>query len=280
MMSATMRRCRLGPTALVATLLAMAGEIATPSIAWADPVPAVFLGTWSPDCANKQAARIILEPATVTIVLNGKNRAYTGIEVSRTWMGGAKATGDKAWLLTSKGPGQPLEFVVAPQSNQFSALVLEEGHPDYGRGIRHLFGPRFQRCTTGDKRAQEAGGSMIAGNPSPAKKGKSAGTRQLDVPIQEQAGDGQAANCVSSAVTGLKADGDGFLAVRSGPGSQYRKIDELRLDEIVIVFEYRGKWAGIVYRTQNVRCSSKTKRPVTYERKGWVHTNWLKHIAG
>jgi hypothetical protein len=48
----------------------------------------------------------------------------------------------------------------------------------------------------------------------------------LGVPVLEQCGDGQAANCWSAMVSGLKADGDGFLAVRSGPGSKYRKIDE------------------------------------------------------
>ena len=37
----------------------------------------------------------------------------------------------------------------------------------------------------------------------------------LDVPITEEAGDGQMANCTSSVVTGLPPDGDGFLA--SGP---------------------------------------------------------------
>jgi hypothetical protein len=102
----------------------------------------------------------------------------------------------------------------------------------------------------------------------------------LDVPVLEEGGDGQAANCASSMVSGLKADGDGFLAVRSGPGSQYRKIDELHNGEIVIVFDNRGKWAGVVYRTSNVECSSTETHPVTYKKRGWVHTDWLKDVAG
>ena len=105
-------------------------------------------------------------------------------------------------------------------------------------------------------------------------------TDDLDVPILEHAGDGQMANCMSSMVSGLQADGDGFLAVRSGPGTQHQKIDELHNGDIVIIFESRGEWAGVVYRTSNVRCSSTTTRPVTYEKKGWVHTNWLKPVAG
>jgi hypothetical protein len=71
----------------------------------------------------------------------------------------------------------------------------------------------------------------------------------LDVPVTEEAGDGQMANCASAMVSGLNANGDGFLAVRSGPGSQYRKIDELHDGETVLDFDRHGKWAGIVYRS-------------------------------
>lgn len=105
-------------------------------------------------------------------------------------------------------------------------------------------------------------------------------TKDLDVPIMEYGGDGQAANCASSVVTGLKASGDGFLAVRSGPGSRYRKLDELHNGEVVIVYEVRGKWAGVVYRTKATTCSATKTHPITYERKGWVHTNWLRQLAG
>jgi hypothetical protein len=102
----------------------------------------------------------------------------------------------------------------------------------------------------------------------------------LDVPVLEQGGDGQAANCWSAMVSGLKADGDGFLAVRSGPGSQYPKIDELHNGEIVIVFQNRCKWAGVVYRTPNATCHSTKTHPVPYEKKGWIRTDWLKDVAG
>ncbi len=102
----------------------------------------------------------------------------------------------------------------------------------------------------------------------------------LDVPVMETGGDGQMANCASSRVAGLKAGGDGFLAVRSGPGSDYRKLDELHNGDVVIVFEMRGKWAGIVYRTPAVDCSSAATRPVAYPNKGWVHSNWLAELAG
>lgn len=79
---------------------------------------------------------------------------------------------------------------------------------------------------------------------------------------------------------GVKSGGDGFLAVRSGPGSQFRKLDELHNGEVVVVFENRGDWAGIVYRTPNFKCSSTKTRAVSYRNKGWVHSRWLKPLAG
>lgn len=103
---------------------------------------------------------------------------------------------------------------------------------------------------------------------------------ELAVPILEEGGDGQAANCASSVVGGLPRGRDGFLAVRSGPGADYAKLAELKNGETVIVFQTRGEWAGIVYRTQNVTCSSKSTRPIAYDRKGWVNTKWLKPLAG
>jgi len=102
----------------------------------------------------------------------------------------------------------------------------------------------------------------------------------LDVPIIEKGGDGQASNCSASMVSGLKPGPDGFLAVRSGPGSQYRKLAELRNGEIVNVFAAQGHWVGVVYRTANIRCDARRDRPVTHPNKGWVHEKWLQPYAG
>lgn len=103
---------------------------------------------------------------------------------------------------------------------------------------------------------------------------------KLDVPVMEQRGDGQMANCTGSVVAGLDPRGDGFLAVRSGPGTQYRKIGELHNGDEVTVFDQKGDWAGIVWSEPSVTCSSTKTRPVPYRNKGWVHRKWLKHVAG
>ena len=89
--------------------------------------------------------------------------------------------------------------------------------------------------------------------------------QQLDVAIVADCVPGQAACYATSRVAGLKSGGDGFLAVRTGPGSDFRKIDELYNGDVVEVIEFAGKWRGVRYRDG---------------RLGWVHSNWLRDLAG
>lgn len=91
----------------------------------------------------------------------------------------------------------------------------------------------------------------------------------LDVPIIEPAGDGQMANCSTSTVSGLKPGPDAILAVRSGPGSQYRKLDELHNGEVVTVFEDRGGWADrLPYRECALRCTESPPGDISKEGLG------------
>lgn len=105
---------------------------------------------------------------------------------------------------------------------------------------------------------------------------------KLDVPIMEEGNDGvDLPTCSGSIVVGLDPNGDGFLAVRSGPGSQYRKLAELQNGDRVAVFDHKGDWAGVVYgELLDDECISTKTRPVRNSKKGWVHTNWLRHEAG
>ena len=182
------------------------------------------------------------------------------------------------WIWRDTGNGYQLTrapsikevFGIDPRDVKFSAgriaVTMTVPKPD---------DPRC--CPTGKRKFSL---SIEGSSQSDSKSAATTKPKELDVPVLEQGGDGQMANCASSMVTGLKAYGDGFLAVRSGPGSEYRKIDELHNGDVVLVFEQRGEWAGVVYRTANVTCSSTKTHAVTYKNKGWVHTNWLKDIAG
>ena len=73
--------------------------------------------------------------------------------------------------------------------------------------------------------------------------------------------DAQAACFGVAHVMGLNPRGDGFLAVRSGPGSNYRKIAEVYNGDRVGVYEKRGDWWAISHGSD--------------DRLGWVHGNWL-----
>ena len=102
----------------------------------------------------------------------------------------------------------------------------------------------------------------------------------LDVAIIEYAGDGQAATCASSVVDGLNPQGDGFLAVRSGPGTNFRKIDELHNGDVVYAFDRKGDWVGIAYHVASIDCASQSTRPLQSEYQGWVNGKWLRDLAG
>ncbi len=111
--------------------------------------------------------------------------------------------------------------------------------------------------------------AAILAAPAPAQ--------QLDVPVSAPGGDGQAADCASSTVSGLDPNGDGFLSVRTGPGTGYRKIDELHEGDVVVVCDGQGAWAGVFYTGSNAGTGFVDEHP---PRAGWVHTNWLRDLAG
>ncbi|MES0809300.1 SH3 domain-containing protein [Roseibium sp. SCPC15] len=109
-----------------------------------------------------------------------------------------------------------------------------------------------------------------------------AGASDLDVPVMEIASD-DLDTCALGKVAGLKKDGDGFLAVRSGPGTNFRKLDEIHNEDIVWLFEQKGNWIGIVYGVgYDMNCSAVDHdRPVPHRgKKGWVHENWIEFLAG
>ena len=78
--------------------------------------------------------------------------------------------------------------------------------------------------------------------------------------------DGEAAGCGAALIGGLDPNGDGFLAVRTGPGTNFAKIDELYNGDVVRICGGRGQWSGVYYGNPR--------------RKGWIHRNWVVSEAG
>ncbi|WP_167360249.1 SH3 domain-containing protein [Sulfitobacter dubius] len=85
----------------------------------------------------------------------------------------------------------------------------------------------------------------------------------MDFLIEE---DEQAAGCLGASVEGLDPNRDGFLAVRTVPGTNYRKIDELHNGDGVRPCVRNGNWWGVYYGNPR--------------RNGWVHGNWLGRWVG
>ena len=103
----------------------------------------------------------------------------------------------------------------------------------------------------------------------------------LDVPVIVTANE-DLDTCAVGEVHGLNPNGDNFLAVRAGPGSDHAMIDKVHTGDQVWMFSQRGKWIGIVYASAEINCSPITKDKV-YDgpgRKGWVYDKYIKVIAG
>ncbi len=92
------------------------------------------------------------------------------------------------------------------------------------------------------------------------------------------------------AVKGLKVKGDGFLSVRSGPGSQFLEKDRLVEGALFYMCDEKnadnGAWVGIVYSKKNTDTCGVTspigkvsvyKGPCKW---GWINSKWVKVVAG
>lgn len=91
-------------------------------------------------------------------------------------------------------------------------------------------------------------------------------------------------------VTGLDPAGDGFLAVREGPGVDYAERDRLQEGRgmFVCVGTGDGRWLGVVYPRPGqdmAECGVSSPRAVAAPYRGncasgWVAARWVKPLAG
>ena len=95
--------------------------------------------------------------------------------------------------------------------------------------------------------------------------------------------------CAHGVVHNLDPKGDGFLAVKAGPGLHYERIDKLSNGQRVILCDKKGAWHGIVYskrKGDDARyCSveeNRRKKDFPYTgpcRSGWAHQRWIKQTS-
>jgi hypothetical protein len=90
--------------------------------------------------------------------------------------------------------------------------------------------------------------------------------------------DGKAAACMIGHVSGLNPRGDNFLAVRTGPDTGTRKVDELHTGDRVFLCDKRGKWWGAVYGPGDCGVFAATNGPTPYRgpcRSGWIFERFV-----
>lgn len=116
----------------------------------------------------------------------------------------------------------------------------------------------------------------VAMAPSPA-------LAQRAVPVMV-GGDADYDACSSvGQVARLNPNGDGFLAVRSGPSTDYGKIDELYNGDTVFLCDQEGRWHGVVYGSEDCGVGSPMPRRQAYNgtcRAGWIFDRYVDVIAG
>lgn len=115
-----------------------------------------------------------------------------------------------------------------------------------------------------------------------------AASAAAEPPSSTPVGDiGAGSHCESiGEVRGLKAGGEGFLAVRAGPGSDRALVDKLGNGRRVYLCRGEGRWVSVLYPdpdSKGLRCGAASADIAKYRgpcKSGWVHWNWISIIAG
>ena len=110
------------------------------------------------------------------------------------------------------------------------------------------------------------------------------GRNKLDIPVMI-GGEAEEDACGGlGEIRGISRHADGFVAVRSGPGTKYKIIDKIyRNGTPVVMCDAYGKWEGIIYGKGD--CGTGT--PIAHEQPysgscnvGWVYGKYVQLVAG
>lgn len=105
-------------------------------------------------------------------------------------------------------------------------------------------------------------------------------------PVGDLSHDGAVGACEPIAhVRGLKAGGDGFLAVRAGPGAGYALLDRLGNGRHLRLCHSQGRWVSVLYAPPDAPADCPADSPDIRRyrgpcKAGWVHWDWVYIIAG
>ena len=91
--------------------------------------------------------------------------------------------------------------------------------------------------------------------------------------------------CGYGVVRGLNPNRDGFLAVRTGPGTSYGLVDKIFEEQELYLCDYSDGWHGVLYTKKGTDCFENVPqgRVSDYNGRcwhGWAHENWILFLAG
>jgi hypothetical protein len=110
--------------------------------------------------------------------------------------------------------------------------------------------------------------------------------QQSAVPVIAGQNPGYDACGTVGVVRGLDPQGgDGFLAVRAGPSSNYAMLDKVYNGYLLNICDQRGQWLGVVYSHETQDCGVGTPWPraAAYNgpcNSGWVFRKYVADYAG
>lgn len=112
-----------------------------------------------------------------------------------------------------------------------------------------------------------------------------ASAQQSRVPVIAGQEPGYDACGSQGVVRGLDPQGDGFLAVRAGPSSDYAMLDKVFNGYVLNICNQRGNWLGVVYSHETMDCGVGTPwpQPGAYTgpcASGWVYRKYVGDFAG
>jgi hypothetical protein len=108
---------------------------------------------------------------------------------------------------------------------------------------------------------------------------------KIDVPVMIGGSADHDACPSSGVIVGLNPRGDGFLSVRSGPGSSYAEMDRLYNGNQVQICDDSGSWMAVVYGGDGGQCgvSRALPRRLAYTgpcKYGWISSRYVSVTAG
>lgn len=112
--------------------------------------------------------------------------------------------------------------------------------------------------------------------------------QQRHIPVIAGQNPGYDACGTVGVVRGLDPKGDGFLAVRAGPSSDYAMLDKVYNGYLLNICDQSGKggsWLGVVYSHETMDCGVGTPWPraAAYTgpcNSGWVYRKFVADYAG